>query len=219
MGYSMYLHESDVFLPAERQREAFEAIREHAPSVTVIEGPGQSYVKEDPRSLDEALDLYGLTPERDGAGNIIRLGWDDELSGYEELTRMCERLSGLVRPGSYIQAEGSDGSIWRWLWGADGKLHVVEARLVFDYPQGRRLPGGGQARQRAALGGNTRAPGAVAPERTAHTHRATSPLELRLGRRLEEVNVQLTQEGEVAFEVWGAGEAESIPAAETAYEL
>ncbi len=104
MGYSMYLHESDVFLPDERQREAFEALREHAPLVTVIEGPGRSYVKEDPRSLDEALDLYGLTPERDGAGNIVRLGWDDELSGYEELTRMCERLSGLVRPGSYIQA-------------------------------------------------------------------------------------------------------------------
>ncbi len=179
----------------EKQREAFEALREHAPRVMVIKGPGQSYVKEDPRSLDEALDLYGLTPERDKAGNIILLSWDAELSGYEELTRMCERLSGLVRPGSYIQAEGSDGSIWRRLWRADGKLHVVEGRLAFEYPPRQVLAwrrastSTGRGLRRVALGGNARALGAVAPGRIAHTHRATSPLEPRLGRRLEEMDV------------------------------
>lgn len=225
MGYSMYHHESDVFLPAVRQQEAFEAIREHAPSVTVIEGPGQSYMKESPRSLDEALDLYGLTPERDDAGNIVRLGWDDELSGYEEITRMCERLWGLVRPGSYIQAEGSDGSIWRWVWGADGKLHVVEAWLVFDYPpEAGASPEEGKYAYWVQVREELPSAETLVPRErwlldaplTRRELRAR--LEPRLGRGLEEVEVELTQELEVAFEVWGVEEGAPIPAA-TEYEL
>ncbi|MDP9378786.1 MAG: hypothetical protein M3Q29_01305, partial [Chloroflexota bacterium] len=103
---------------------------------------------------------------------------------------------------------------------------VVEARLVFDYPPeaGPSLEESKYAYWVRVREESPSAETLVPRERWLLDTPLTraelrARLEPRLGRGLEEVVVELTQEMEVAFEVWDAEEGEPIPTAETAYEL
>ena len=111
---------SDVYIPKERQKFAFQAIVDllkdrlsrpvaHSPFAFVETARlGKAC------DLLEALGALRWIPETDEAGNIVSLEFTGEKLGDEE--QIFRAIAACVKEGSAIQMAGEEGNVWRWLF-------------------------------------------------------------------------------------------------------
>ncbi len=118
MGYDVRMIESRFFLPYEREREALQALRAFARRA----GTGET--------LKDILIELGWSPTFDDDGNVTRLA-----PRYESVSERDEEALHVLVPfvelDSYLQMQGHDGEVWRWVFTAN-KVKRVPGRIVFD---------------------------------------------------------------------------------------
>lgn len=118
MGYDVRMTESRFFLPQHHERAALTALRAFARRA----GTGEM--------LKEILVELGWSPTFDDDGNIIRLAPRYEsVSERDEMA--LETLVPFVEIGSYLQMQGHDGEMWRWVF-TGSKVKRVTGHIVFE---------------------------------------------------------------------------------------
>ena len=144
MGYCMDMREFKFFIPAENKDAARDAIKELVNHPEWMYG-GVSRGKDKTESwyswtntkeianaltLKEAIEAFRWQPTTDRAtGNIDGIYFNGEKMGQEDI--MFKAIASFVEDGSYIEMEGEDGEIWRWVFDC-GKLYKVRATITFE---------------------------------------------------------------------------------------
>lgn len=79
-------------------------------------------------SFEEGMAEWGYPVDVDDAGNIAFINFHGEKMGDE--THMFKAIAPYVEDGSFIEMEGEDGSLWRWVF-RDGEVIEVEPVIVW----------------------------------------------------------------------------------------
>lgn len=66
------------------------------------------------KSLEEVLDVWSWSPDKDENNNIVGLCFEGEKSGAD--FTLFETIAPFVEKGSYIEMQGEDGARWRWVF-------------------------------------------------------------------------------------------------------
>jgi D-mannonate dehydratase len=83
------------------------------------------------QSLEEMVSDWGWHLQFDPSRDIVGIEYEsDSMRGDED---MLDALAPFVENGSYLQMNGEEGEIWRWVF-KDGKLYSVQAELTFPDP-------------------------------------------------------------------------------------
>jgi hypothetical protein len=134
MGYCISLTDSDFRIPASKKAEALAAMKKMDPSV---KGRGfwdnkrqWSWVDQEDieraQSLEEAMTQWRYCPQIDVEGNIRRIDFEGEKIGQED--ELFAVLAPFVEDGSFIEMQGEDGAMWRWVF-RDGTVKMVEPKI------------------------------------------------------------------------------------------
>jgi hypothetical protein len=134
MGYCITLMDSNFRLKASKKKEALAALKKMDPSVNgrgFWDGTKQwSWVDQkhinQAKSLEEALSIWRYCPEVDQEDNIISVDFDGEKIGQED--EMFKVIAPFVEDGSYIEMQGEDGAMWRWVF-KNGEMRTIEPRI------------------------------------------------------------------------------------------
>jgi hypothetical protein len=122
MGYYMTQRDSDFQMDIRDFDAALEAVKR-------LRGRPYAWVNSnfiDEAKLPGAVEdwRWSLIPDEQGnVGNIEFLG---EKLGDDEV--LFKALAPFVKPGSFIEMQGEDGEIWRWLF--DGKTCVDKTAKI-----------------------------------------------------------------------------------------
>jgi len=115
----MRLMEAKFKIARENHSEAFKAIKSLAGKETI--GDHFSWVNTKDfvkaSSIKEAMEAWRWSPDFDEAGDIIGITFKGEKLGDDKT--FFEAIAPYVEAGSYIQMQGEDGEMWRWVF--DGK--------------------------------------------------------------------------------------------------
>lgn len=124
MGYEMRQRGSQFLLYAENKPAALRALQK------MLEG-GHQYRWVENRAiahaiyLEEALDEWGWEAKHSETAGINGLEFQREKAGDEDA--LFAALAPFVEPGSYIEMQGEEGELWRWVF--DGaSVQRIEAR-------------------------------------------------------------------------------------------
>lgn len=146
MGYCMDLMDADFVIKRENQDKALEAVKKLADTVNE-NGSGSSYSGGECKSrsyawvttedfvnaddVSEAISAWGWEPQTDEVtGDITTMYFVAEKKGDDEY--LLDALAPYVEPGSFIQMQGEDGSIWRWFF--DGQQCIEQGGEVTFAP-------------------------------------------------------------------------------------
>ena len=122
MGYLIKSIHSSFFLSNENKSKAYDTIKEWVTD----EEDGIIYgdflwvdidLLEEATTIEEQLKAWRWSPKNDSYGNIISVEFVGEKEGEDE--EFLSVLAPYVRPNSYIEMEGEDGAMWKWIF--DGK--------------------------------------------------------------------------------------------------
>jgi len=138
MGYCITQRDSKFRIPAARKAEALAVMKAMDPST---EGRGSwdgqrqwSWVDQKnvnkAQSLEEAMTEWRYAPETDAEGNITGVNFDGEKIGQEDV--LFKLIAPFVEDGSFIEMEGEDGCMWRWVF--KGGL-VKEVTPSIEWPE------------------------------------------------------------------------------------
>jgi len=128
MGYCIEQRDSRFTLKAENKANALLAIKALAGLVERMNGGNSSgdrwfsWVDTEEfvtaKTLAEATDAWGWGISEDSkTGDVMGIYFDGEKLGDDRV--MLEAIAPYVEKGSYIEMEGEDGAIWKWVF--DGK--------------------------------------------------------------------------------------------------
>ena len=145
MGYCMSLMEEAFRIPANRKAEALAAIKALANDTQAMDGgeysKGEkvrawySWVNTDEfanaPTLKKAMLAWRweIIQVSDDSGDVIGISFNGEKLGQDHI--LFRAIAPFVEDGSYIQMQGEDGSIWRWVF-RDGKLKEIEANIAWN---------------------------------------------------------------------------------------
>lgn len=140
MGYHITQRASEFKIKSENKAKALEAIKALATQTSRMGGgsstgerwfawvPTEDFVKA--TTLPEAMGAWRWSVSEDEkTGDIIDIGFNGEKLGDDEI--LLEAIAPYVEPGSYIEIEGEEGALWRWLF--DGVwLEEKNAKISWD---------------------------------------------------------------------------------------
>ena len=135
MGYCMDQRDSFFVIRKENEHEALQAIKSVAGSETIKDGSWRhfSWVSSarflEATTLDEALQAWRWELYRDGDGTIGNIGFCGEKYGDENV--LFRAIAPFVESGSYIEMNGEDGSLWRWIF-KNGTVDEVSATITWE---------------------------------------------------------------------------------------
>lgn len=81
------------------------------------------------KTLEEIMRLWYYAVESDPNGDIYSIDFHGDKISNETL--MFEAIAPYVTSGSYIQMQGEDGLIWRWVF-EDGDFREASAIITFE---------------------------------------------------------------------------------------
>jgi hypothetical protein len=132
MGYCMTQQDSKFIIKIGNHKEALAAIKALAGKETC--GDHFSWVDtsdfKKARNLAEALDAWRWKVEVGEDYNIVGISFEGQKLGDDET--LFRAIAPFVEPGSFIEMQGEDGCLWRWLFEEDG-FRQQDARIVWDY--------------------------------------------------------------------------------------
>lgn len=131
MGYCMSQQENGFHIEAKDFPEALKAIQGLHGSETIADASGEhfSWVPHDFYKINDLIKIMGKWRwelEIDPAGNAVGISFQGEKLGDDEI--LFKAIAPWVKKDSYIQMQGEDGSIWRWVF--DGKTCVEKAAKI-----------------------------------------------------------------------------------------
>jgi len=130
MGYCVNLTDCKFDILKDNKAKALQAIKELMGKVNELRSNGFSWVSTDDVlascSFEEAMECWRYPVKIDDNGDIVDIEFDGEKLGEEGL--MFEAIAPYVVAGSYLQYQGDDGSIWRFVF--DGKKMVDKAATI-----------------------------------------------------------------------------------------
>ena len=128
MGYCMSFREDDFFISLEDNERGFPLVKELLLKIREDRRRHFAWVDDEElnnaQSLDDIIDAFGWDVDTDPEGNIISVYFLREKHflreklGDEEI--LFEVIAPYVKDGSYIEMNGEEGAIWRWVF-KDGK--------------------------------------------------------------------------------------------------
>ena len=151
MSYDIQLREQKFRIAADRKADAFKALKSGVP------------VSEKTTSLENALEELGWSPDvvqqkkyRNvkkrktlGAGDIVGLYFDREHL-TDEVEDTLDAIAPFVDAGSYMEFEGEDMSVWRYLFDGEKVEEIyptvdwIQPALVHTEPQVYKLMPGAE---------------------------------------------------------------------------
>ena len=131
MGYCMSMREQDFFVPVENLPAMVEAIHALSGKETIGDSSGRhfSWVDQnfhtitDPKRL---LDAWRWDAVFNDNGDIDTIYFGGEKLGDDEV--LFTAIGHLVKAGSYIEMQGEDGCLWRWVF--DGKSMTEQSATI-----------------------------------------------------------------------------------------
>lgn len=105
MSYNMTQHDTQFFMDKSNLESARQALRSAAADC-------KWFNTRNARSLENAAYQFGWDLEFDDDDNVNGIHHLLECAGEEE--RLFSAIAPYVKPGSYIQMTGEDGTLWRW---------------------------------------------------------------------------------------------------------
>ena len=81
------------------------------------------------RHIEDALKAWRWNGDFDQDGNLLLVYFLGEKLGDE--THLFSAIAPFVEDGGYIEMQGEDGCLWRWLF-KDGKLTEQTGRVTFE---------------------------------------------------------------------------------------
>ena len=134
MGYYMTQRDSSFNMNKANFDKALEAIKTLG-SKENLEKAGNNYSWVDmdfvnSSDIKEALYMWRWEAEFDKDGNIDGIQFRGEKYGCDEIV-MLSVIAPYVENGSYIEMQGEDGELWRWVFN-DGQCREVNSRIVWD---------------------------------------------------------------------------------------
>ena len=124
MSYTMSQKDTEFYMDQTNLEAARKAIRQ------AMEG-FKWFNPKKAHSLDDAVAQCDWALEFDDNDNVVGIEMLMEYQGEEK--RMFDAIAPYVKPGSYIQMSGEDGSMWRWLF--DG-MSCIEQTPGISWPKG-----------------------------------------------------------------------------------
>ena len=137
MGYCMAQRDSKFSMTAESAKKALKEIKSLAGSESVKDGGGRHYswvVTEDflkAETFSEAMRAWRWEVEegKSKTGTVVAVSFEGEKLGDD--ATLFKAIAPYVEAGSWIEMEGEDGCLWRWVF--DGKtVEEKSGRVVFD---------------------------------------------------------------------------------------
>jgi hypothetical protein len=136
MGYCMNQMAARFQISKSNAPKALAAIKALAGKETIGDSSGRhfSWVATDDfvnsNTLKEAMDAWRWSIEIDeNTGDAINIYFNGEKLGDD--TYLFEAIAPYVRAGSFIEMQGEDGCLWRWVF--DGKTYrEVSATITWD---------------------------------------------------------------------------------------
>ena len=115
--------EAKFYILERNQKEALQAIKSLAGKENIKDSSGahfswvdtESFVKA--RHIEDAFKAWRWFVEFDTCDNIINISFEGEKYGDDLI--FFKVIAPYVEAGSYIQMQGEDGEMWRWVF--DGK--------------------------------------------------------------------------------------------------
>lgn len=140
MSYRMHLRDAEFCIPAEKTHKAWLAIHDlmYDDSVTLFgyeAGTGDRFAWMNGKeatsweSLDEAMAGWRFPIEYDAEDNVIDISFTGEKAGDEK--QMFEAIAPFVETESFVEFQGADGYVWRYLFTEDG-LEEQEAETSYS---------------------------------------------------------------------------------------
>lgn len=122
MGYCINQVDSKFRIPAARKAEALAIMKTMDPAqkgAGYWDGRRQwSWVDQanvnKANSLEEAMTEWRYVPTVDAEGNITDVTFEGQKLGQEDV--LFALLAPFVEEGSFIEMEGEDRSVWRWIF-------------------------------------------------------------------------------------------------------
>ena len=126
MGYYINSMEANFMLKKENVNEAWGALKKvcNESSNRWLE----SAVNDSP-TFEESMEECGWTIEQNENGDYDSIYFSDEKYRNNEIE--LEAIAPYVEDDSYIQMQGEDGDIWRWIF-KDGKCIEKYATISFE---------------------------------------------------------------------------------------
>jgi hypothetical protein len=134
MGYCMDQRSSFFHIAKANEDAALQAIKALAGTETIEDGSGRHFSRVDTgrflaaTTLDDALLAWRWETYRDGDGVIGNIGFRGEKYGDD--TVLFTAIAPFVEPGSYIEMNGEDGALWRWIF-KNGTVDEVSATITW----------------------------------------------------------------------------------------
>lgn len=128
MGYCIDSMEASFMLKKENADKAWEALKKLFDKTPHIGWANQSVIKNS-SSFEEAMEECGWTIEQNENGDYDFIYFSDEKYGDNEIE--LEAIAPYVEDDSYIQMQGEDGDIWRWIF-KNGKCIEKYATISFE---------------------------------------------------------------------------------------
>lgn len=119
MSYNMKQHDTQFFLDKSKLEAARYALRNAAAAC-------KWFNMKNARSLENAVCQFGWNLEFDDDDNVNGIEHILVCAGDEE--RLFSAIAPYVKPGSYIQMTGEDGTMWRWAF--DGVRCIIQKPTI-----------------------------------------------------------------------------------------
>ena len=124
MGYAMHSEDAEFTIKPSNVAGALASIKALAGGETITDSSGRHYSWVETRefveaeTLSQAMRAWRWVLVRNGeTGEIEGINFEGEKIGDE--AALFGAIAPFVEPDSYIQMQGEDGALWRWLF--DGK--------------------------------------------------------------------------------------------------
>lgn len=135
MGYWIEQRDSNFLLPEANHEKALKALQELAKKAADGEVNSLDWIAPsaiiEAKTIKEALVAIRWEPSiYDETGDVIGLEFTGQKSGSD--LQLFNAIAPFVEAGSYIEMQGEDGAVWRWVFDK-GRCTEKYGRVVFDY--------------------------------------------------------------------------------------
>ena len=127
MGYCMNQREARFEIKKENVPAAFDALKRLAGNVKHLSWVSNEVVLA-MKTFADAMDEFQWGVDLDDAGNVVNIGFEGDKSGSED--DLFGALAPFVEPGSFIEMDGEDGAMWRWVF-RNGEFLEVTPSVIW----------------------------------------------------------------------------------------
>ncbi|MEJ7804107.1 MAG: hypothetical protein WKH68_12180 [Candidatus Limnocylindria bacterium] len=113
MGYRIEQMSGEFRIPADKRADALKAVQAMNPTDARFSWVDQDEVVQ-AETLVDALWAWWWEAVQDPEGNIVDIAFVGEKAGDDEV--LFAAIAPYVDVGSYIQMQGEDAEIWRWVF-------------------------------------------------------------------------------------------------------